>query len=510
MSTSESRGAHRRKTREWELPFGFDRKFDGGLPTYLQLSRALADHIRSGKLPAGTRLPGSRSLAEQLGLHRNTVLKAFEELSSEGWLEMRSARGTYVSASIPDEHVAPHPPKQVSPFPFPLPKAELLGLSDDQSPSKCLQLFGGATDLRLLPSTAIARAYRRSLRNAPRLLGYGSPYGSLALRTELCKLLRTTRGVAVEPERLLITRGSQMGIYLAAAAMLQPRDVVVVEGLGYPPAWQALRCTGATLVPCPIDASGLDTERLARICEQQRRKRRPVRAVYLTPHHQYPTTVSLAPGRRMTLVNLAAQFGFVVIEDDYDHEFHYDGRPTLPLASMFPENSIAYVGTFSKVLAPGFRLGFLAAPEPVLERAVNLRLYIDRQGDSATEAALAELLEDGEVSRHIRKTRLIYQQRRDHCVAALQRTFGERLEFSVPTGGMALWLRCKRGPSATAWLEQARRLGVEFQRGAPFSRRPLADSYVRLGFASATIDEMASAVSRLSTAWQRAELATRG
>src|SRR5690606_29303382 len=127
----------------------------------------------------------------------------------------------------------------------------------------------------------IARAYRRALRQAPRLLAYGNPRGSLALRIELCNLLRTTRGVAVEPERLLITRGSQMGIYLAASAMLQAGDVVVVEGLGYPPAWEALRASGAQLVPCRIDGSGLDTDKLTEVCERQRRKRRPVRAVYL-------------------------------------------------------------------------------------------------------------------------------------------------------------------------------------------------------------------------------------
>jgi GntR family transcriptional regulator/MocR family aminotransferase len=287
-------------------------------------------------------------------------------------------------------------------------------------------------------------------------------------------------------------------------AMLRPRDAVVVEELGYPPAWQALRASGARLIPCRIDSSGLDTDRLERICEQQRRKQRPIRAVYLTPHHQYPTTVSLSPGRRMMLSKLAAEFGFVVIEDDYDHEFHYDGQPTLPLASAFAENSIAYIGTFSKVLAPGFRLGFLVAPTPVLERAITQRFYIDRQGDAATEAALAELLEDGEIARHIRKTRWIYQERRDRCVASLRETFDDRLQFDVPTGGMALWIRAKGVPNATAWLEQARKLGVDFQLGKPFSARPISDDYARLGFAVATPEEMERAVAHLWIAWQRA------
>lgn len=291
-----------------------------------------------------------------------------------------------------------------------------------------------------------------------------------------------------------------MGLYLAASAMLQPRDTVVVEAMGYPPAWESLRASGAELVGCRIDGSGLDVERLERICEQQRRKRRPVRAVYLTPHHHYPTTVTLAPGRRMTLGKLAVEYGFVVIEDDYDHEFHYDGQPTLPLASAMPAN-VVYVGTLSKVLAPGFRLGFLVAPQPVVSRATTLRYYIDRQGDAATEAALAELFEDGEIARHIRKTRWIYQERRDRCVELLRQALGDELEFDVPTGGMALWIRSRRA-AVTAWLEASRQLGVEFQVGRGFALRPLPDTYARLGFAAVTPTEMEPAVERLARAWR--------
>lgn len=494
------------QAHDWVAVLGLQLKSaKSGAPAYLQLSRAIAERIRSGRLAAGARLPGSRTLASGLGLHRNTVLKAYDELLSEGWLSAKHAKGTFVSRSIPRESAATTAPNDNVPFPFELPKLDSPTFTEDTPPAGYVQLYGGSADLRLLPSTAIARAYRRALRQAPRLLAYGSPRGSLALRVELCNLLRTTRGVAVGPERLLITRGRQMGIYLAAAAMLRAGDAVVVEGLGYPPAWEALRASGARVIPCRIDGSGLDTDELARLCERQRRKRRPVRAVYLTPHHQYPTTVTLAPGRRMTLAKLAAEFGFVVIEDDYDHEFHYDGQPTLPLASALPENIIAYVGTFSKVLAPGLRLGFLVAPHPVLERATTQRFYIDRQGDAATEAAVAELLEDGEITRHIRKTRALYQDRRDRCVAVLRETFGERLEFVVPTGGMALWIRCQNGPSASAWLEQARKLGIDFQLGKPFAARPLPDQYVRLGFAVVSPEEMKRAVARLWVAWQRAE-----
>lgn len=472
----------------------------GDLPLYLQVSRAVAERIRAGKLASGARLPGSRSLALALGLHRNTVLKAYDELMSEGWIETTHAKGTFVSRAIPEEQ-AVAPAKPAAPFPFVLPKSRVAEVARQDSTPGCVQLYGGSADLRLLPSTAIARAYRRALRHAPRLLAYGDAQGSAPLRAELCRFLSASRGMTVSPDQILITRGSQMGLYLAAAAMLRPRDIVVVEAMGYPPAWESLRATGAELVGCRIDGQGLDVERLERLCEQQRRKRRPVRVVYLTPHHHYPTTVTLAPGRRMTLGKLAVEYGFVVIEDDYDHEFHYDGQPTLPLASAMPER-VVYAGTLSKVLAPGFRLGFLVAPPAVVQRATTLRFYIDRQGDAASEAALAELFEDGEIARHIRKTRWVYQERRDHCVKLLRQTFGDELEFAVPTGGMALWIRSRRAP-VTAWLDESRKLGVEFQVGRGFALRPLPDEYARLGFAAVTPAEMEAAVERLARAWQR-------
>src|SRR5690606_22692939 len=175
---------------------------DGDVPIYLRLSRAIADRIREGKLAPGAKLPGSRTLARGLGVHRNTVLKAYDELASEGWIVTCLAKGTFVSQSIPEARSFAAERDLAAPLPFSLPKAPYPLLTEDPGPSGCVQLFGGSADLRLLPSTAIARAYRRALRHAPRLLGYGNPRGSLALRQELCKLLATTRGVSVEPERL--------------------------------------------------------------------------------------------------------------------------------------------------------------------------------------------------------------------------------------------------------------------------------------------------------------------
>ena len=189
-------------------------------------------------------------------------------------------------------------------------------------------------------------------------------------------------------------------------------------------------------------------------------RRRRIRAIYVTPHHQFPTTVLMPPDRRMRLLLLAEQFDFAIIEDDYDHEFHYDGRPILPMASADLAGVVVYVGTLSKVLAPGVRVGYLAAPRPVLERILESRIYVDRQGDHAIEWAVAELMDDGEVERHIRRSRRAYERRRGVLVEALEKTFGDRLNFRVPAGGTALWARVAKGIDPTAWAKRALEKGV--------------------------------------------------
>jgi GntR family transcriptional regulator/MocR family aminotransferase len=236
---------------------------------------------------------------------------------------------------------------------------------------------------------------------------------------------------------------------------------------------------------------------LEKLCAVQR-----VRAVYLTPHHQYPTTVGLGAARRLQLLALARAHGLAVIEDDYDNEFHYEGRPTLPLASADDSGVVIYIGTLSKILAPGLRLGFVAAPRPFIERLATLRMTVDRQGDQAVECAVAEMIEDGEVQRHARRMRRIYQGRRDTLAEALTARLGGILSFALPAGGMALWARVAPAVDVERWSERARAAGVVFFPGRRFSfaaesrHRPFA----RLGFAALTEAELREAVRRLAGA----------
>lgn len=489
----------------WPRAFALPEATDGQ-PAFLRIARAIADEVRRGRLAPGARLPGSRELARSLGVHRNTALAAYRELAAEGWITTERTRGTFVSAELPD--APPRPFARAAARRAEVPAragfdvaARPIALPEPVRPH-LLQLRGGQPDLRLVPVDALARAYRRALRSAGRApLHYGDPRGHPRLRAAIAAMLSATRGVAASADDVLVTRGSQMAFDLVARTLLAPGDVVVVESFGYRPAWRALQLAGATLVAIPVDERGASIEALERVVRERRRPgagaRSTVRAVYLTPHHQYPTTAVLSPGRRLRLLELARTERFAVLEDDYDHEFHYDGRPVLPLASADRAGVVVYVGSLSKILAPGLRIGYVVAPRPLLDALAAMRANVDRQGDHAVEVAVAELFEDGEVQRHVRRARAAYAERRLVLAGALERALGDVVSFGVPPGGTALWARVGGGVDVEGWLERSRAAGVDFQTARSFTFDGRPRPFARFGFACLEPDELRRAVARL-------------
>jgi GntR family transcriptional regulator / MocR family aminotransferase len=479
--------------RNWELTLPIDR--GDAAPVVAQIARAISAHIAAGRLRPGERLPGTRDLSRILSVHRNTVLAAYQELGAEGWVETSPSRGTFVSKEIPSA-LRPRAAARSQ-------GRRRVGYSIEPPPNHrdtcrrspgVLELGGGVPDLRLVPIAAIARAYRRALRR-PGILDYTEPRGEERLRQAIGAMLRSTRGLDPDPEQLIVTRGSQHALTLIARALLRPGDVVGVEELGYTSAWEAFRAVGARLVPLPLDEGGVRVDALEALVRREK-----VRALYLTPQHQFPTTVTFPAGRRLALLGLAAAQRFVVIEDDYDGDFHYQGRPVLPLASNDPARVVVYVGTLSKILAPALRIGYVHAPEEVVSCLAEHRRYLDGQGDRAMELAIAELLEDGEVQQHVWRMRRAYATRRDAFVEALRERLGDVLDFTVPAGGMAVWCRTDPGIDVDRWAAEARKKGVAVQPGSDFTFDGRPYPALRAGFARLPERELNEGVRRLAAA----------
>ena len=471
-----------------------------GEPLFLQISRAITNDIQRGRLRPGARLPGTRSLAQALAVHRNTVISAYAELISEGWIETSPARATFIARSLPTSRPRAFTRNAPALHGRPAgPGYDLRGAGSRvhaNMPSDTLVMNGGIPDVRLAPVTELSRAYGRALRQDSRtVLSYGDPYGHPRLRAALAAMLTASRGLATGPDDVLVTGGSQMALNLVGRALVAPGDVVAVEALGYGYACEAFRQYGARLAPIPVDEHGLRVDMLEQLVE-----RTPIRAIHITPHHQYPTMVTMSAARRVALLALAQRKRFAIIEDDYDHEFHYEGRPVLPLASADRAAVVVYIGTLSKILAPGVRLGYVVAPKVLLERLASQRVYVDRHGDQAVELAVAHLLEDGTVQRSARRARRIYHARRDLLAHELRRTMAGVLSFDLPSGGMAIWTKVSPQIDADAWAARALERKVAIRTARSFALDARSRPYVRLGFAALDERELTVAVKRLNDA----------
>jgi GntR family transcriptional regulator/MocR family aminotransferase len=306
-------------------------------------------------------------------------------------------------------------------------------------------------------------------------------------------MLRDKRGMVVDEESVLITRGSQMGIYLLGQALLQRGDLVAVESIGYRPAFQALRMTGARLAPVPVDDQGMQIEKLEAL-----HRRRRLRAVYLTPHHQFPTLVTLSASRRLQLLDFAKKHRIAVLEDDYDHEFHYEGRPVAPISSEDSSGNLIYIGTLSKVLAPGLRIGYVVGPQPLIAALAAIRSHIDSHGGAIFETAVAEWIEEGDLDRHARRVRRVYLKRRQALDEALQSHLGDALQYALPNGGMALWVESKHDTDVDGWARRALQAGVRVSPGSLYRLDRRNIPFLRIGFAKLNEEELDRAVKILA------------
>lgn len=461
-------------------------------PIYLQINNALIHLMKNGILEKGLKLPGSRSLATDLNIHRKTVVAAYDELISQGWIITIQSKGTFVSNQLPE--VKPGGAfkegefSQEAPFGF-----GDIGALKRTEPNLAhgLTLDEGTPDVRIAPVAEIFRHYRGIISRSynAKHLNYGPFYGDLSLRQALVKYLQETRGLRCSVDQILITRGSQMAMYLSSQLLHRDGGISIVGKTNYIAASLTLEHAGAKILTVSVDEKGLVTKEIETICEQQK-----ISSVYVTSHHHHPTTVTMSAERRMHLVELSKRYGFAILEDDYDYDFHYQRAPLLPLISIASHGNVVYMGALCKIVAPAIRIGYMVAPKDFIASAGHLRRIIDRQGDTIMERAIAQMILQGDLQRHSRKALKLYHARRDHFCLLLSRELGAYLNFDVPEGGMAVWAVLRKDLNWAKIAEQAKRQGLDIPNYLNYDQCKLGHNGMRLGFASIDFEEQRQVV----------------
>lgn len=463
-----------------------------------QLYQALRERILDGRLQRRTRLPASRDLANLLGISRNTVTRAFDQLYAEGYIEGRIGAGTYVA-----ELSAATRPPLTQPLASPQnPALELLQqhhLNPPLSgPPRAFRVGVPAFDL--FPFETWARLSARFWRKpSPARLGYGDPAGDWQLRELIAAYLRNSRGLHCDPAQIVVTSGAQQAISLCAQLLVNPGDRVAVENPGYRAAGHALAIAGAQICGVAVDGEGLNTAALEQIEE--------CRLVYVTPSHQYPTGVTLSLARRLQLLEWAERNNGLIIEDDYDGEYRYSGTPLAPLAALDRQGRVLYVGTFCKIAFPALRLGYLVLPVALAEAFSRRRAIDMRHSEIGTQAVMAEFMAAGHFQRHIRRMRTAARSRRDALLAGWPEHVPGCAPLPAVEAGLHLCVRVESLQRERELIAAAEQVGVEItglsSYWLPDSTTPQDErAGLVLGFAAVPEAQIAQALAALRRAWQ--------
>jgi GntR family transcriptional regulator/MocR family aminotransferase len=301
--------------------------------------------------------------------------------------------------------------------------------------------------------------------------------------------LAETRGLQAAVPNILITHGAQMSIYITANLLLRAGDAVIVGEPGYYVANQVFDSLGAKILRVPVDERGIDVDAVEKLC-----RRRKVKMLYLIPHHHHPTTVTLSPERRMRLLEIAEEFNFAIVEDDYDYDFHYSSSPYLPLAASSHNNRVIYIGSFSKSLSSSIRVGFMVGPEDFIREAIYKRRMIELRGDNNMEDALATLIGNGDVGRHLKKVNRVYEARRNRLCSLLDEQLQGVVRYKRPSGGMAIWVSLDKRYPLEDISGRAIRKGLYMSNGKMYNTHTTDYNSFRFGFASLTEEELEETV----------------
>jgi GntR family transcriptional regulator/MocR family aminotransferase len=459
-----------------------------------QLYAAIRKAVLSGELPRGERLPSSRALAADLGLGRNTVIVAMERLVAEGYLESRRGAGLFVATDLPAEGIgdaaAPAPALAGPTLSRRSDRFAPLHAEGERGPAQ--PFATGPLALDEFPLDLWRRLTAQTLRrDGSRLLAAGPAQGLPELRQALSGYLTNTRGVVCSPETIVVVSGAQQALDLIGRLLLDPGDAAAVEDPGYVGLREVLAGVGARVHPVPVDAQGFDPAALARLDPAPK-------LVMLTPSHQFPLGMTLPLARRLALLAEARARDLWIVEDDYDCEFRYSGPPLQALQGLDCGGRVLYVGTFSKVLFPGLRLGYVVLPPELVDGFLRLKATADGFTPPASQAVLARFIAEGHLAQHVRRMRVLYRRRRNALLEALQRHAGALFEIGASEAGLHLAVRFRDGRDDRAAAAAVQAAGL---RATPLSRYAISQpvSGLVLGFAAfdeATLDR---AIQRLAS-----------
>ena len=464
---------------------------------YKQVYDGYRRAIVDGSLPTGQRVPSTRVLAAELGISRMPVLNAYAQLLAEGYLESRVGSGTVVSRSLPKRTTKSEP------------VAQSIALTRERRrvSKRCLhfasaQGFYGSR--RLGPFTVSQIAFehfplavwnslvtRHSRSAGARSLDYGDPMGLKELRERIAEYLRIARGVRCDAQQIMIVSGSQQGLEITSRVLLDPGDHVWMEEPGYRFARSVFACAGCVIAPVRVDAEGLDVGAGAN-------KYSRARAAFVTPSHQYPLGVTMSASRRLQLLDWAESNGSWIIEDDYDSEYRYEGMPVTSLQGLDRNSRVVYIGTFSKVLFPSLRLGYLVIPEDLVERFLAARFAADIAPATFHQCVLADFIGEGHFARHIRRMRSVYAERRNALIESLHQQFGSAMEIQGAEAGMHLSMTLK-GISDREISVCGVRENLSLVPLSSFYLGRAAQQGFILGFGSTSVEQIPAAVHKLRT-----------
>ena len=466
-------------------------------PLHRQIYEGFRAAILRGDLRAGQRVPSSRNLASELGVSRIPVLNGYAQLLAEGYFESRSGSGTFVSASLPDQmSLCERPvtrPASIDSGPRPVARRDALLPGRGRVP----WLDGwGAFGLHQpafehFPFRIWSSLVTRHLRS-PRIssLRTVDPLGSERFRIAVCTYLRTARAVRCEPDQVMIVAGSQQALDISARALLDPGSAVWVEEPGYRLGRAVFVGAGCRLIAVPVDRDGLDVAAGMRKC------RKP-RAAYVTPSHQYPLGATMTASRRLQLLNWAQTSGAWIIEDDYDSEYRYESMPVASLQGLDHSGRVIYIGTFSKVMFPSLRLGFVVIPPDLVEHFVAVRYSMDIFPPYLTQEAVTDFMCEGHFARHVRRMRCLYSERRTTLVESIHQEFGSMIEVHGAEAGMHLTVTLPQGFSDQEIAATAARRGLWLWPLSPaYLESPSRQGFI-LGFGSTASTQIPAAVRHL-------------